>query len=114
MLFQYSPCQCAETQCLKGVQPPSDCVNRLQGTVKTATCSTCQAETVHHNGECLRCQRLEVKSTTTLFRTDGDRKNRLDDTTKSTLSVKISLGEGSIVVRDKKAVSKILKIILEG
>ena len=115
-MFKHEPCECPPNTCLKQVEPAEDCVNRLTGIVEAVRCEACNGETVHHNGECLRCQRLaasrkEPVATLDTFPTVTKTKNT--DAGKKPLSLSITLGDGAFVVSDKRRVAKIIKIMLE-
>ena len=117
MAFVHEPCECPPNTCLKQVEPAEDCVNRLTGTVEAVRCEVRNGETVHHNGECLRCQRLaasrkEVALTPSPIPSSPSSKPTPDRGAK-VLSLSITLGDGAFVVSDKKRVAKILKIMLE-
>ena len=114
MLFKHEPCQCPENVCVKGVAPAEDCVNRLQGVVEGARCEACNGETLHHNGECIRCRRLASESAKTPV--PEGRPERVVESGRATprpsLTLKISCGN-EFVVSDKHQVARILKILLE-
>jgi hypothetical protein len=111
-MFKHEPCSCGEGFCAKGVIPETDCVNRLQGVVEAARCEKCQGDTLHHNGECIRCLRVAtspkepIGSNTTPSRESPP-------VSKSTLTLSITLGGTPILVTDKSRVREIVKILLE-
>ena len=115
-MFKHEPCECPPNTCLKQVEPAEDCVNRLTGTVEAVRCEACNGETVHHNGECLRCQRLAasrkepVPSITVPTVIQADKKPSSGNVP---LTLSITLGNGSFNVSDKRRVAKIIKIMLE-
>jgi hypothetical protein len=53
------PCDCPEGVCLAFCDPPSECINRLTGDVRTMHCEVCdpggEGSTWHQDGRCLRC-----------------------------------------------------------
>jgi hypothetical protein len=122
-MFKHDPCSCPPDLCLKEVDPPEDCVNRLTGIVEAVKCEKCNGETVHHNGECIRCQRLladSQKESITLTSSPIPLEQSVKDsisktigTSPSTLSLSITLGGEPVLVTNKKQVAKILKILLE-
>ena len=111
MLFKHEPCQCPPDQCVKGVAPAEDCVNRLSGTVEPTHCEACNGETLHHNGDCIRCRRLaEAKTVVPAQGAQRDVEGRTE--TRPALTLRIKCGD-EFVVSDKRQVAKILKILLE-
>jgi hypothetical protein len=113
-MFKHEPCECPPNTCLKQVEPPADCVNRLQGVVEAAACPICKGETIHHNGTCLRCQRMADK---VVKETWGDvpspsSGDKVVPKVSPGLTLRIKCGD-EFVVSDKKQVAKILKILLE-
>lgn len=114
-MFKHEPCSCAEGVCIKGVAPASDCVNRLSGTVEAVRCEKCNGETLHHNGECIRCQRLASSPKESIPKTSSPsrQETRVSLDGKGLISLAITFGGGQVVVTEKKRVAKILKILLE-
>lgn len=116
-MFKHEPCECPPNTCLKQVDPAEDCINRLTGTVEAVRCETCNGETVHHNGECLRCQRLAASRkevAVTVTPTPSSPSPKVTPVPgANTLTLSITLGDGAFVVSDKRRVAKILKIMLE-
>ena len=53
-------CACPPDACAHFCEPPSSCVARLDGDIRTARCVACFPEsagqTWHQNGDCLRCR----------------------------------------------------------
>ena len=117
LLFKHEPCQCPENVCVKGVAPAEDCVNRLQGVVEGARCEACNGETLHHNGECIRCGRLAqdkkdmpAPGPQRDVEGPGRRPERPDASPGLTLRIKCG---DEFMVSDKRQVARILKILLE-
>ncbi len=114
-MFKHEPCDCVDYLCKKGVAPASDCVNRLKGTVEGVRCEKCEAETLHHNGECIRCQRLASGLKEQIAKTSLPFPKVTPISTVPTvngLTLTITLGGNGVVVTDKKIVAKIIKILL--
>ena len=115
MLFKHEPCQCPENVCIKGVAPAEDCVNRLQGVVEGARCEACNGETLHHNGECIRCRRLASdKANVPALGPQRDMEGARGHRTEASpgLTLRIKCGD-EFMVSDKRQVARILKILLE-
>jgi len=113
MIFKHEPCQCPLDQCVKGVAPTEDCVNRLSGTVEPVHCEACNGETLHHNGECIRCRRLLETNQKSVPAPGPQRdvENRKPAASPG-LTLRIKCGD-EFVVADKRQVARILKILLE-
>jgi hypothetical protein len=117
-MFKHEPCSCPPDLCLKEVDPPRDCVNRLTGTVEPVECEKCGGQTLHHNGECLRCQRKSSQKEQALTTSLPSPQDTHASTTttphaQNNLTLTITLGGNGVVVTDKKQVAKIIKILLE-
>ena len=116
-MFKHEPCECAPDICLKQVDPPGDCTNRLVGVVEAARCDKCDGETVHHNGDCLRCQRLDrmpqAGAINPLKKGETASASRIAGLEHPVLSLTVKLGDGDFQVTNKRKVARILKILLE-
>lgn len=108
---KYEPCDCPPDTCLKTVEPPSDCINRLTGIVEATRCEKCNGETFHHNGECIRCQRLAATPQRVEVQPPAS-PPPVHAEKRPSLTLHIRCGD-EFLVTDKKTVSKILKILLE-
>lgn len=108
-------CSCAEGICVKGVEPASDCIARLDGVVESVRCDKCENLTWHHDGECVRCQRLERDKSRQAAQNRTVKPSRPRNGGRSEpagLTLTIKCGN-EFVVSDKATVAKILKILLE-
>lgn len=52
-------CECPDGTCAHFIDPPSDCINKFKGEVKTQFCDACQATCWHQDGSCLKCRYIE-------------------------------------------------------
>lgn len=110
MIFKHEKCECPEGACVKGVAPAEDCVNRLDGVVEGAWCEKCQGESLHHNGNCLRCLRLAREA---VQPQTGPQRNVEDGhATRPSLTLRIKCGD-EFVVSDRRKVQRLLRILLE-
>lgn len=112
MNYIHEHCQCPEEYCAKGVSPASDCVARLEGVVEAVRCEKCDGETLHHNGECIRCQRVARDAVEEVKEVPVSTPPPTHASPAITLS--ISLGNKPIEVTDTAKVKRILKILMEG
>jgi hypothetical protein len=54
------PCDCPVGWCRHFVDPPDDCIHRLDGDVRVIECLICKAATWHQDGRCLRCLKVRA------------------------------------------------------
>ena len=111
-MFTHEPCQCEPGTCVKGVEPVTDCINRLDGIVEAVRCEKCGGSTWHHNGECIRCQRVATSPKEPIGSSVSPSHESLS-ASKSILTLSITLGGTPLLVTDAKQVKRILKILLE-
>lgn len=111
-MFEYDPCSCGPDTCLKAVEPPSACINRLKGVVEAVRCEKCGGDTWHHNGECIRCQRVAALPKE-VIPMPGLQSHRKVASSETGITLSITLGNTPLLCSDKSKVAKILKILLE-
>lgn len=123
-----SQCTCDPWSCARKVEPPSDCLFRLEGGVTLLECPAHRGLTWHHNGECCTCAK-ELRERKELRDSQEVRQDAVNvPTVGSTptpaanpsnplgFSVTVSntqQGTFTVEVTDKKKVIRLLKILLE-
>ena len=110
MDFHHEQCDCSLDSCLKNVDPPADCVNRLKGVVEPIDCDLCGGPTLHHNGACLRCERMARNNEIEVQEREVVKVAKPSNS--PALSLGVIFGGQTITVTDKKAIAKIVKILL--